>query len=129
MDDPRVEGAVLLGDAAGYTGPIVGQGLLVTFRDVRLVRDTCLATNDWSPATFAGYCDERRERVRRIMLSAPFSTQLLVQVGDDAERARALTRLRTQPQQAGLIAALFMGPEALRSEVFTDAYYQAMFAP
>src|SRR3954451_15230296 len=39
---PYVQGAVLIGDAAGYSDPIIGQGLTVAVRDARLVGEALL---------------------------------------------------------------------------------------
>ena len=36
---PFVPGVVLIGDAAGHDDPIIGQGLSIAYRDVRIVRD------------------------------------------------------------------------------------------
>src|ERR1700679_3172387 len=38
-DVPYVPGVVLIGDAAGHNDPIIGQGLWIGYRDVRIVRD------------------------------------------------------------------------------------------
>ena len=57
---------MLIGDAAGHNDPIIGQGLSITYRDVRIVRDVLLGGDDWSPAAFAAYGEERRERMRRL---------------------------------------------------------------
>jgi 2-polyprenyl-6-methoxyphenol hydroxylase-like FAD-dependent oxidoreductase len=38
-DEPYADGVVLIGDAAGHNDPIIGQGLSITYRDVRTVRD------------------------------------------------------------------------------------------
>ena len=39
---PYVDGAVLIGDAAGHNDPIIGQGLSIAMRDARTVRDLVL---------------------------------------------------------------------------------------
>ena len=49
-DEPYAPGAVLIGDAAGWNDPIIGQGLAVALRDVRVVTDILRAGPDWSPA-------------------------------------------------------------------------------
>src|SRR5262245_52795541 len=36
---PFVDGMVLIGDAGGYNGPIIGQGLSLALRDVRLLSE------------------------------------------------------------------------------------------
>ena len=41
-DAPFADGVVLIGDAAGYNDPIIGQGLSIAMRDARIVRDLIL---------------------------------------------------------------------------------------
>ena len=40
--EPYADGAVLIGDAAGHNDPIIGQGLSISMRDARTVRDLVL---------------------------------------------------------------------------------------
>lgn len=48
MDQPFVEGGVLIGDAAGWNDPIIGQGLSIAMRDARMVSEILLAdTQRW----------------------------------------------------------------------------------
>src|SRR5262249_7983970 len=56
-DEPFVEGVVLVADAAGYSNPIIGQGLSIAMRDARTVRDV-LRGDDWSPIAFSDYATE-----------------------------------------------------------------------
>ena len=46
-DRPFADGVVLVGDAAGWSDPIIGQGLGVALQDVRLVTEA-LAGEDWT---------------------------------------------------------------------------------
>ena len=62
-DRPVIEGVVLIGDAAGWSDPIIGAGLSVAMRDARLISDVLLAGDDWSPDAFDSYVTERAERV------------------------------------------------------------------
>lgn len=39
-------------------------------RDARMVSEVLLGGHDWSPAAFAGYVEERAERMRRLRFSA-----------------------------------------------------------
>ena len=41
-DTPFADGVVLIGDAAGHNDPIIGQGLSISMRDARTVRDLVL---------------------------------------------------------------------------------------
>src|SRR5439155_16952427 len=47
-DEPFTEGVVLIGDAAGYNNPIIGQGLSIAIRDARAVLYV-LRGDVWSP--------------------------------------------------------------------------------
>ena len=49
---PFAAGVVLVGDAAGYNDPIIGQGQAITLRDVRIVRDLVCGNDDWTPELF-----------------------------------------------------------------------------
>jgi 2-polyprenyl-6-methoxyphenol hydroxylase-like FAD-dependent oxidoreductase len=87
-DAPLADGVVLIGDAAGHNDPIIGQGLSITLRDVRLVRDILLAGTDWSPHAFLSYVDERRERMRRLRFVATLGAILQNEFGPAAEARR-----------------------------------------
>lgn len=123
-------GLVLLGDAAGSNDPIIGQGLSITLRDVRLVRDALLAAADWSPARFADYAAERAERMRRLRFSAALVATLLNEFGPRAEARRRLARARQHADPSLLlpIMATLVGPHAVPAEGFTDALRERLFA-
>ena len=67
-DTPFADRVVLVGDAAGHNDPIVGQGLSISMRDARIVRDLILAAPP--PADFALYGRERSDRMRTLRLIA-----------------------------------------------------------
>ena len=71
---PDVPGAVLVGDAAGYSNPLCAQGLSVCLRDVRLVSDALLGSERWGDGFFHGYREERRSGCRRYGPSPSSST-------------------------------------------------------
>ncbi len=50
VDHPYRDGLVLLGDAAGTSDPTFGQGMSITLRDVRVLRDALLSHSDWDLA-------------------------------------------------------------------------------
>jgi len=131
LDTPGVEGAILIGDAAGYSDPIWGQGLSATFRDARQVRDAMLGRGDWSLETFRPWMDDRRERSRRLRWETRFATTLYARFDTDAltTRARALERLAARPELGGYLGAGMAGPENVPPEVFTQTYFDALFAP
>jgi 2-polyprenyl-6-methoxyphenol hydroxylase-like FAD-dependent oxidoreductase len=65
-DVPFVEGVVLVGDAAGYNDPLIGQGLSLALRDARVLSEILLTTERWSPEYLWAYAEERRKRVQRV---------------------------------------------------------------
>ena len=119
---------MLIGDAAGFTDPLVGQGLSVTLRDALLVRDALLANSDWSTACFSAYQGERRELARRIEWIARFASTLFVNFVDNEQRARAFGRMGEKPELNALLMASLVGSETLPAEVFTDQFHNAIFA-
>ena len=68
-DDPVTPGAVLIGDAAGWSDPVIGQGLGVAFRDARVLTDVLLSGVPWDGTVLREYVEERRERMRDSALS------------------------------------------------------------
>jgi 2-polyprenyl-6-methoxyphenol hydroxylase-like FAD-dependent oxidoreductase len=131
-DRPFAPGAVLVGDAAGYNDPILGQGLSITLRDARLVRDALLAGNDWNDsALFEPYADERRERMCRLRFVARVVTELFARFGEQAteRRKRAFRRIRNHPENSAILAAPYLGPELVDGELFSDALFDRIFEP
>src|SRR3954468_18856144 len=59
-----------IGGAPGHNEPITGQGLAIAARDVRILSDLLLSEKDWSRLDFTAYVDERRERMRRLRITA-----------------------------------------------------------
>ncbi|MGH7787215.1 MAG: FAD-dependent oxidoreductase [Candidatus Binatia bacterium] len=124
-------GLVLLGDAAGSNDPIIGQGLSITLRDVRLIRDALRAARDWSPALFGDYATERAERMRRLRFSAAVISTLMNEFGPAADERRARVRER-QMQDPSLLLPLMttlLGPHNIPAETFEEATRQRLFAP
>jgi len=50
VEHPYQQGLVLIGDAAASSDPSFGQGLSLTLRDVRVLRDSLLSSADWDKA-------------------------------------------------------------------------------
>jgi 2-polyprenyl-6-methoxyphenol hydroxylase-like FAD-dependent oxidoreductase len=123
-DNPFAQGAVLVGDAAGWNDPILGLGLSITYRDVRIVSDILKASDDWSPQSFMPYAEERRERMRRLRFVATLVATLDMEF-DEAARARRKRFLERSATDLSLVMHTFAGmagPEMAPADVFTDAY-------
>jgi 2-polyprenyl-6-methoxyphenol hydroxylase-like FAD-dependent oxidoreductase len=128
-DRPFAPGLVLVGDAAGYNDPITGQGLSITLRDVRIVRDLLLASSDWGGPIFEPYAEERADRMRRLRVGASLVSKLFAEFGPDARarRLRAFARLAENPLIGLPLAAAFLGPDLVPESALRDAE-RAIFA-
>lgn len=128
---PYRDHAVLIGDAAGYTDPILGQGISVTLRDARVVRDVLLGDDDWRDEAFAHYGRARAEATRRIGQATRFAARLFTRfdAAGLAARARALQRMAADPASRSLLASAYVGPEQMPAEIFSDDFQDALFAP
>jgi 2-polyprenyl-6-methoxyphenol hydroxylase-like FAD-dependent oxidoreductase len=123
-DEPFVEGCVLIGDAAGWNDPIVGLGLSITYRDVRMVSEILKGTDDWSARSFAPYAEERRERMRRLRFAASLQAALDMEFGEAAKERRRLYHERSAADMSlGMHGiAVMAGPENAPESVFTDTH-------
>jgi 2-polyprenyl-6-methoxyphenol hydroxylase-like FAD-dependent oxidoreductase len=125
VDLPLGAGVVLLGDAAGYNDPIIGQGLSLALRDTRVLVELLLGEREWSCGQLMPYADERRERLRRVRLTAALMAEIFATFGPSAtaRRARVISRLR-EPNSSvrALMAGLATGPESVSEWPFTEEF-------
>ena len=130
-DAPVAEGVVLIGDAAGHNDPIIGQGLSITLRDARIVSDILLSGTEGSPAAFAPYTEERRERMRRLRFVAALASSLENEFGAEAEarRERARELQAKDPTLLLWFLSVFAGPDALPAEAFDASVRERLLAP
>lgn len=129
-DVPYTPGVVAIGDAAGHNDPIIGQGLSIAHRDVRVVTDILKASNDWSLHALAPYAEERKERMRRLRFAARFTSARDCEFDDRARaRRRALAdKIMVDPVVTGLTLTAMIGPENVPAEVFSEAALAAALA-
>jgi 2-polyprenyl-6-methoxyphenol hydroxylase-like FAD-dependent oxidoreductase len=129
-DEPFAPGVVLIGDAAGVNDPIIGQGLSLTHRDVRLVSEI-LSAGDWSTGAFRPYTEERAERLRRLRIVGRFIAKRDAEFTPEARERRriSLEFLHAKPEAAGGLAAIFAGPEHFPAEAFSEPAIAAAWGP
>jgi 2-polyprenyl-6-methoxyphenol hydroxylase-like FAD-dependent oxidoreductase len=117
-DAPFVDGVVLIGDAAGYTNPIIGQGLSIALRDARIVKDLILDGARASGA-FESYGKERAMRMERVRFLAE---ALAIAQAEDADNRTARRAMLTErmaamdPRVLPLMLGAFTGPETIPEE-------------
>ena len=117
-DAPFADGVVLIGDAAGHNDPVIGQGLSIAMRDVRIVRDLILDGARQS-AAFAPYGEERASRMERVRFIADV---LAVAQAEDADNRLARRTMLaenmagTDPDVLALMLGAFAGPETIPRE-------------
>ena len=123
-DQPFAPGAVLVGDAGGWNDPIIGLGLSITYRDVRIVTDILKAESDWAGADFTPYAQERAERLRRLRFTAALVSALEAEFGEAARARRDSLHERASldPSLRAHSLAVMAGPEVLPPEIFTPEH-------
>lgn len=122
VEHPYRDGVALVGDAAAASDPSWGQGLGMTLRDVRVLRDHLLATEDWNAAGHA-YAAEHERHARATQLANTWYTQLYLETGPeaDARRARAMPLIAQDPTRQP--DTLFSGPDVPLNEEVRKRFF------
>lgn len=125
VNHPYRDGVALLGDAAAASDPTHGQGLSLTLRDARVLRDHLLASTDWDAAGHA-YAAEHDGYTGRLRLFNNWQCEMYLAIGPDADarRARALPLIAEDPSRQP--DYLFSGPdlpadEGVRKRFFAES--------
>lgn len=130
-DCPIIDGLALIGDAAGYSDPHIGQGLSVALRDVRVLSELLLASGDWSPTALRPYAEERAERLRRLRFCNKLATALRGEFGPEARerRRRARELMQAEPELGLWRRGYIAGPESVPASAFDERVYELLCAP
>jgi 2-polyprenyl-6-methoxyphenol hydroxylase-like FAD-dependent oxidoreductase len=121
-DHPYQAGVALLGDAAGATDPTWGQGLSITLRDVRVLRDHLCRTDDWDAAGHA-YAEEHDRHFGTIHTVDNWLSELFHGAGSAAEarRAKVLPLIAQDPTR--MLDHGFSGPELPMNETIRRRFF------
>lgn len=116
VDHPYRDGVVLIGDAAAASDPSWGQGLSLTLRDVRTLRDKLIENSDWDAAAHA-YADEHDRYYGTLHTIEEWFTTLFMEQGPiaDARRQKALPLLMSDPTRQPDV--LMSGPNQPLGEI------------
>jgi menaquinone-9 beta-reductase len=98
VEHPYSNGIVLIGDAAATSDPCWGQGLSLTLRDARVLRDQLLSDGNWDSAGHR-YAGEHDSYYDRIHIAEDWLTTFFYARGTEADawRARALPLIEKDP--------------------------------
>jgi len=123
-EKPFAMGAVLVGDAAGWNDPIIGLGMSITYRDVRIVSDLLKSVPAGRVPDFSSYAAERAERMRRLRFTARIQAALDMEFGPEAAARRKdlHDRALADPGLKAHAFAVMAGPETVPAELFTEAH-------
>lgn len=121
-DTPHTDGAVLIGDAAGWNDPINGLGLSITYRDVRIVSDILKDAGKGNAPDFRPYAEERAERMRRLRFAGQLQAALDMEFGDAARaRRKRYHERKALDMTVGIHGfAILGGPENVPANFFTE---------
>jgi menaquinone-9 beta-reductase len=110
VERPYQAGVALIGDAAATSDPTWGQGLSLTLRDARTLRDALLGVDDWDTACHAVAIDHDR-CFDRIRTAESWFTRIFLEPGPDADalRGRVLPQMESDP--FFLPDTIFSGPD------------------
>jgi 2-polyprenyl-6-methoxyphenol hydroxylase-like FAD-dependent oxidoreductase len=128
--DPYVDGAVLIGDAAGHNDPIIGQGLSIAMRDARTVRDLVVDGARTADA-FASYGAERVARMARLRLAADVLAATHAEDADNRQARRDYVneRMATMDERIfPLMIGAFAGPETVSDELVDQSLLDSIRA-
>jgi 2-polyprenyl-6-methoxyphenol hydroxylase-like FAD-dependent oxidoreductase len=98
VNHPYRAGVALIGDAAAASDPTYGQGMSLTMRDARVLRDHLIANDDWDAAAHA-YAREHDSYYRVTQRVDGWFNELLLTQGSEAtaRRERALSLMAEDP--------------------------------
>ena len=122
VNHPYRDGVVLIGDAAAASDPTYGQGLQLTLRDVRVLRDHLVANEDWNAAAHA-YAREHDWHYGVIHAVDNSMNELLLTPGPEASarRAKAFALIAEDPTR--VLDHGFSGPEMPFDETVRQRFF------
>jgi len=110
VEHPYQAGIVLIGDAAASSDPSFGEGLSLTVRDARALRDQLLSHEDWEAAGHA-YAEEHDRYYGALHTVTGWFGQILYESGPEAEARRAKAMPLIAQDGSRVPDHLFSGPD------------------
>jgi len=109
VDHPYRNGVALIGDAAAQSDQTWGQGMALTLRDARILRDALLADDDWDAAGHA-YAEEHDRQFHDLHTAESWFTGIFMEPGAEADARRAKALPQVAMDQTRIPDTFFSGP-------------------
>jgi 2-polyprenyl-6-methoxyphenol hydroxylase-like FAD-dependent oxidoreductase len=122
VSHPYRDGVALVGDAAASNDPSYGEGLSLTVRDVRVLRDHLLRGADFDRAGQA-YAEEHDHYYGVIHDVTRWFTQMFLEQGPAAEARRARALPLIAQDQTRIPDHMFSGPELPFDETVRQRFF------
>ncbi len=110
VEHPYRDGVALIGDAAATSDPTWGQGMSLTLRDVRVLRDALVADDDWTRAAHA-YADAHDRHYGAVHRVDGWYADFFMEIGPDADARRAQAAPFIAADETRLPDVIFSGPD------------------
>jgi 2-polyprenyl-6-methoxyphenol hydroxylase-like FAD-dependent oxidoreductase len=122
VEHPFRDGVALVGDAAATSDPAFGQGLSLTLRDVRVLRDLLLMNGDWDAAGRI-YAREHDSYFAVIHKVIDWFRQIFIERGPEASALRARALPLIAKDSTRLPDHFFSGPELAADEAARRRFF------
>ena len=122
VESPYKKGVALIGDAAGASDPTWGQGLSLTLRDVRVLRDQLLSQEDWDQAGLA-YAREHDRYFGVTHTVETWMTRVLMDTGPEADARRERALLLWREDRTRQPDVFFSGPDQTVDETVRRRFF------
>jgi len=110
IDHPYRDGVALIGEAGATSDPSFGQGMSLSLRDARVLRDALLGDSDWDQAGHL-YAEQHDIYFHRLHTVCVWMRKLFQEQGPEADARRQTAMPRIVDDLSRVPDHLFGGPE------------------
>jgi menaquinone-9 beta-reductase len=122
VDHPYRDGVVLIGEAAGVSDPSFGQGMSLTLRDARVLRDALLSDSDWDRAGHH-YAQQHDIYFRNMRTVCCWFRSVFQEQGPQADARRQKAMSKINEDMSRVPDHLFGGPELPLDETVRARFF------
>lgn len=122
VEYPYSQGVALIGDAAASPDPTHGQGLSLTLRDVRVLRDQLVNFADWHEAG-AAYAEAHNGYYSTLHTYEGWFKQLMFTVGAEAAARRERAFAAWKADASNRLDVIMSGPDVTLDEAARSRYF------